>query len=62
MNMVFQLPKCVMTIGMGHASGLAEVPDARFMRNMPAGFMPWPNTGPTRNNSPIRSRITLLSS
>jgi len=39
MNMVFQLPRWVITIGIGQAAGFAEVPDARFMRNMPAAFM-----------------------
>src|SRR5580658_3874714 len=39
MNMVFQLPRWVVTIGIGQAAGFAEVPEARFMRNMPAAFM-----------------------
>ncbi len=39
MNMVFHAPACSMTIGMGQAAGLAEVPEARFIRNMPAAFM-----------------------
>ena len=39
MNMVFQFPKWVMIMGMGHASGFCEVPDERFMRYIPAGFM-----------------------
>ena len=39
MNMVFQEPKCVITIGIGHDAGFDEVPEARFMRNMLAGFI-----------------------
>src|SRR4051812_30424706 len=39
MNIVFHDPKCFMSIGIGHDAGLADVPDDRFMRNMPAGFM-----------------------
>ena len=38
-NIVFQAPKCVITMGMGHDAGLAEVPEARFIRNIEAGFM-----------------------
>src|SRR5579862_1885944 len=40
MNMVFQDPSWVMIIGMGHPSGLTDVPDATFIRSMPAAFIP----------------------
>jgi hypothetical protein len=39
MNMVFQEPKCVITIGIGQDAGLDDVPEARFMRCMLAGFI-----------------------
>jgi hypothetical protein len=39
MNMVFQLPGCVMIIGIGQDAGFAAVPDASFIRNIPAGFI-----------------------
>jgi hypothetical protein len=39
MNMAFQEPKCVINMGMGADAGLAEVPEARFIRDMAAGFM-----------------------
>src|SRR5581483_4871000 len=39
MNMVFQEPKCVMIIGIGHESGFTDVPDVKFTRSMLAGFM-----------------------
>jgi len=39
MNMVLQEPKCFITIGIGQEAGLDEVPEARFMRNMLAGFI-----------------------
>ena len=39
MNIVFQFPKCVMIIGMGHAAGFSDVPDARVIKDMPAAFM-----------------------
>jgi len=39
MNIVLQLPACNIVIGIGQASGLADVPDARFIRYIPAGFI-----------------------
>jgi RNA polymerase sigma-70 factor (ECF subfamily) len=39
MNMVFQLPRGFMIMGMGHDAGFAEVPDARPARNILEGFM-----------------------
>ena len=45
MNMVFQFLNWVMIIGIGHEAGFSEVPKLRFMRNMPAMFIPdiaWP--------------------
>jgi hypothetical protein len=38
-DIVFQEPKALITIGIGQDAGLAEVPDARFMRYMLAGFI-----------------------
>ena len=37
--MVCQAPNLVMIIGMGHDRGFMLVPDASFMRNVPAWFM-----------------------
>src|ERR1700733_11716418 len=39
MNIVFHDPKWVITIGMGKAAAFTEVPDARFMRYVLAGFI-----------------------
>ncbi len=39
MNIVFQCPKCSMSIGIGHDAGFAEVPEARFIRNRLLAFM-----------------------
>jgi len=39
MNIAFHDPKWVINIGMGQEAGLAAVPDDKFMRNMPAGFI-----------------------
>jgi hypothetical protein len=39
MNMVFQEPKWVITIGIGPEAGFDEVPEARSMRYMLAGFI-----------------------
>ena len=39
MNIVFHRPKCIITIGIGHDNGFWEVPDARFIRYKPAGFI-----------------------
>ena|SRR5579862_5788244 len=39
MNIAFQFPKCVIIIGMFHDAGFCDVPEARSMRNMLAGFM-----------------------
>ena len=39
MNMALQEPIRVITIGMDHADGFTAVPEARFIRYMPAGFM-----------------------
>jgi hypothetical protein len=37
--MVFQEPRCAISIGIFHAAGLAEVPDAMSISCMAAGFM-----------------------
>ncbi len=39
MNIVFQRPKWTISIGIGHDKGFCEVPDARFIRYSPAGFI-----------------------
>jgi hypothetical protein len=39
MNIVFQLPKCIASIGIGHDAGFPEVPEAKFIRKMLAGFI-----------------------
>jgi hypothetical protein len=39
MNMVFQVPNDFMSIGMGQDSGLADVPEERFIRNDSAEFI-----------------------
>jgi hypothetical protein len=39
MNIEFQFPKCIISIGMGHDTGFSDVPEDRFMRDIPAGFM-----------------------
>src|SRR5713101_3419208 len=39
MNIAFHFPKCVITTGIGQEAEFAAVPDATFMRNMPAGFI-----------------------
>src|SRR5450755_2047158 len=39
MNIAFQDPRWVMVIGMGHASGLRDVPEAMFIRSMLAAFI-----------------------
>src|ERR1700728_3161538 len=39
MNMVFQEPRGTISIGMFQAAGFTEVPEARFIMDMAAGFM-----------------------
>ncbi len=39
MNIARHDPNVFMIIGMGQAAGFIAVPDDRFIRNMPAGFM-----------------------
>jgi hypothetical protein len=46
-----------MSIGMGHESGLRDVPEETFIRSMPAGFMSCPNAGTTN-----RMKLAVLKS
>ena len=39
MNMVFQEPKCVISIGMSQDAGFTAVPDAIFISDMDAAFI-----------------------
>jgi L-alanine-DL-glutamate epimerase-like enolase superfamily enzyme len=39
MNIAFQFPNCVISMGIGHEAGFSEVPDARFIRYMADAFM-----------------------
>src|ERR1039457_7343052 len=51
-NMAFQLPTCVISMGIGYDAGFADVPEARPIRNMPGAFIsamlcwPWAARGP----------------
>src|ERR1700691_3349214 len=52
-KVAFQLPNCVISMGIGHDAGFADVPEAKPIRNMPGAFisaMPgwsWAARGPT---------------
>jgi hypothetical protein len=39
MKVVFHFPKCIITIGIGEEVGFVAVPEARFIRDMPAGLI-----------------------
>jgi hypothetical protein len=39
MNIVFRFPTWVMIIGIGHPGGFWEVPEAKFIKYMLAGFI-----------------------
>src|ERR1017187_2456062 len=45
-NMAFQLPTCVISMGIGYDAGFADVPEARPTRNMPpariSAMLCWP--------------------
>ena len=47
MNVAFQLPNCVISMGIGHAAGFADVPEARPMRDISAGFISCAANGTT---------------
>ena len=61
--MAFQSPNCVISMGIGHAAGFAEVPEARPMSNVPgscAAKVPAAHTMTTSLFAPIMTLLTQL--